>query len=84
MSEVKIYVTEYCGYCKMAERLLTEMNIEYEEIDVTHDPKQRMDLVERTGKRTVPQIFIRDEAIGGFTELKALKDSGKLAEMFPD
>lgn len=84
MSDVKIYVTEYCGYCKMAERLLTEMNIEYEEIDVTHDPEQRMALVERTGKRTVPQIFIRDESIGGYTDLKALKDSGKLAEMFPD
>jgi len=84
MSDVKIYVTEYCGYCKMAERLLTEMNIEYEEIDVTHDAEQRMELVERTGKRTVPQIFIHDQPIGGFTDLKALKDSGKLAEMFPD
>lgn len=72
MADVKIYVTEYCGYCKMAERLLTELNIAYEEIDVTHDVEQRKALVEITGKRTVPQIFIRDEPIGGYTDLKVL------------
>jgi glutaredoxin 3 len=59
------------------------MDIDYEEIDVTHDHEERMALVERTGKRTVPQIFIRDESIGGYTDLKALKDSGKLDELFP-
>ena len=81
MTEVKLYVTEYCGYCKMAERLLNEMNVDFEEIDVTHDPAERKLLVERTGRRTVPQIFIGGEPIGGFTDLKALKDSGKLNEM---
>lgn len=83
MSDIKIYVTEYCGYCKMAERLLDEMNIDFDEIDVTNDPEERKSLVDRTGKRTVPQIFIRGESIGGFTDLKALKDSGELAELFP-
>lgn len=81
MTEVKIYVTEYCGYCRMAERLLNEMNVPFEEIDVTHDPAERKMLVERTGQRTVPQIFIGGEPIGGFTNLKSLKDSGKLNEM---
>lgn len=81
MVEVKIYVTEYCGYCRMAERLLREMNVEFEEIDVTYDPEQRKELVERTGMRTVPQIFIGDQPVGGYTDLKALKDSGKLEAM---
>ena len=84
MSDVKIYVTEYCGYCKMAEHLLTEMNIPYDEIDVTYNQTQHIKLVKRTGKRTIPQIFIREKSIDGFTELKTLKNSDKLAEMFPE
>ncbi len=81
MANVKIYRTTYCPYCNMAERLFDEMGVEYEEIDVTNDPETRMKLVEETGMRTVPQIFVNGQPLGGFTDVKALRDSGKLQEL---
>lgn len=81
MSDVKIYRTQYCPYCNMAERLFDELGVEYEEIDVTHDDKKRAELVETTGMRTVPQIFIKGEPVGGYTDVRALQESGELAEM---
>jgi glutaredoxin 3 len=76
-----LYTTESCGYCRMAKRLLEERGIEYEEIDCTHEPDLRKQLVERTGRRTVPQIFINDVPIGGFDELAALDRTGELAHI---
>ena len=84
MADVKIYRTSYCPYCDMAERLFSEMGVDFEEIDVTHDDEVRKELQERTGMRTVPQIFIDDEAVGGFDDVRALKSSGKLEEMLED
>ncbi len=81
MADVKIYRTTYCPYCNMAKRLFQEMGVEFEEIDVTYDDETRHKLVERTGMRTVPQIFIDDQSVGGYTDVKALKDSGKLEEL---
>lgn len=81
MSDVKIYRTQYCPYCNMAERLFDELGVEYEEIDVTHDDEKRAELVETTGMRTVPQIFIKGEPVGGYTDVRALQKSGELAEM---
>ena len=78
MTKVKIYRTSYCPYCDMAERLFTGLGVEVEKIDVTHDPEERKRLVERTGQRTVPQIFIGDEAIGGYTDAYALHQRGEL------
>lgn len=66
----------------MAESLLDAKNVEFEKIDVTGDTDMRAELVERTGgRRTVPQIFIDGESIGGFTELRALITSGRFDEM---
>ena len=75
---VKIYTTSYCGYCRMAKALLASRKIPYEEIDVTGDSDARDWLVKETGRRTVPQIFIGDESIGGFDELAALDANGEL------
>jgi glutaredoxin 3 len=75
---VRIYTTLICPYCIRAKMLLRARGIEYEEIDVTGDRAARQWLAELTGRRTVPQIFIRDEAIGGFDELHALSRSGEL------
>ena len=80
MADVTIYRTNYCPYCDRAERLFDELGVEYEEIDVTHDQETRQELVERTGQKTVPQIFIDGEAIGGYDEARALKMSGELQE----
>ena len=81
MADVVIYRTQYCPYCDMAKRLFDEMGVEYEQIDVSNDAEERKRLVERTGQRTVPQIFINDVAVGGFTDVQALKRTGELQKM---
>lgn len=80
MKSVRVYSTSFCGYCVLAKRLLNQRGIEFEEIDVSGDHEARMSLVRATGRRTVPQIFIGDEAIGGFEELRALDRSGELGK----
>ena len=80
MLPVVVYSTLICPYCIRAKMLLKERDIPFQEIDVTSDPDKRMWLVEKTGRRTVPQIFIGDEPIGGFDELRALDKSGELAK----
>ena len=79
MSRVRVYSTLICPYCIRAKALLKSRNSPYEEIDVTGDGAARAWLVQATGRRTVPQIFIDDEPIGGFDELRALDVSGELA-----
>ncbi|MCB9527889.1 MAG: glutaredoxin 3 [bacterium] len=78
MKPVRVYTTRICGYCVAAKRLLDRKGIAFEEIDVSEDPATRHWLVTTTGQRTVPQIFIGDEPIGGFTELRGLDMSGEL------
>ena len=82
MSKVIIYRTNYCGYCDMAKRLFAQLGVEFQEIDVTSDPKMRLKLVEMTGgRRTVPQIFIDGVSIGGYTDAAALHRNGELEAM---
>lgn len=78
MAAVKVYTTRICGYCVAAKRLLKREAIEFDEIDVSNDPSSRHWLLEVSGQRTVPQIFIHDRSIGGYTELAALYRSGEL------
>jgi glutaredoxin 3 len=78
-SAVTVYTTRVCPYCIAAKRLLAQRGIPFEEIDVTADGAKRAWLAEVTGRRTVPQIFIRGEAVGGYDELVALDKGGKLS-----
>lgn len=78
MAEVIIYTTLVCPYCVRAKHLLQKKGVPYQEVDVSHDHAARMDLVQRTGRRTVPQIFINGESIGGCDELYALERAGEL------
>ena len=84
MARVQLYTTAWCGYCVRAKALLDSRGIDYDEIDVADDPTLRADLVRRTGRRTVPQIFIDGEPIGGFEELAALDASTRLADLVDD
>jgi glutaredoxin 3 len=84
MKSVRVYTTTYCAFCVAAKNLLKTKDIPYQEIDVTNEPQMRQELVQLTGRRTVPQIFIGDEAIGGFNELKALSDKGELSVKLAD
>ena len=81
MQEVTVYSTRICGYCTAAKRLLTQYGVDYKELDVSDDPETRRWLVQATGQRTVPQIFIGSESIGGFRELRALATKGDLVPM---
>jgi glutaredoxin 3 len=78
---VTIYTTRVCSYCIAAKRLLSSRGVPYQEIDVTDDDAKRAWLVEATGRRTVPQIFIGGEAIGGYDDLALLDRSGRLKAM---
>ena len=86
---VRIYTTEYCGYCVNAKRLLDKKGVAYEEIDVTDRPDLRKWLMAAANQRTVPQIFINGRPQGGFTDIAALERAGRLdpllaAEPGPD
>ena len=81
MKSVKIYTTPYCPFCVRAKRLLERKGVGYEEIDVAADDEARAALAERTGRRTVPQIFIGEVHVGGSDELYALEQEGKLDPM---
>ena len=79
MSKVLMYSTEVCPYCVRAEALLKRKGVsEIEKIRVDLDPERRLEMMERTGRRTVPQIFIGDRHVGGFDDLAALDHAGEL------
>lgn len=78
---VEIYVTNYCPYCTRAKSLLERRGIAHTTIDVTGDDEKRKWLVERTGRRTVPQIFIDGKPIGGCDDLHDLDRAGELAKL---
>ena len=80
-SQVQVYKTPYCGYCVRAVNLLRSKGIAFEEIDVSGNDAKREWLVETTGQRTVPQIFINGQSVGGYTDLAALDRAGRLDGM---
>jgi glutaredoxin 3 len=82
LAAVTMYSTGACPYCQMAERLLVSKGVaNIEKIRVDLEPAKRMAMMERTGRRTVPQIYIGDAHIGGYDELAALDRAGKLDEL---
>lgn len=78
MTEVVMYTSDYCPYCMNAERLLVSKGVSVKKIRIDLDPEQRDIMMERTGRRTVPQIFIGDRHVGGFDDLRALDLAGEL------
>ena len=81
MPRVEVYTTPMCPYCVAAKRLLDERSIPYAEVDVANDDALRAQVMERSGRRTVPQIFIDGRSIGGFEELRELDAAGELAPL---
>jgi len=78
---VLIYTTSVCPYCIRAKRVLTDKGVSFREIDVSNDPETRKYLVEASGQRTVPQIFIGGKSIGGCDDMVALDRKGLLDPM---
>lgn len=85
MAEVIIYSTAVCPYCTRAKQLLANKGVQFQEIRVDNNPKKLEEMLARSnGRRSVPQIFINDQGIGGFDELLALEQEGQLNEMLKD
>jgi glutaredoxin 3 len=81
MADVIIYSKPICPYCDRAKDLLSNKGVIFSEIRVDLDSEALQTMVEKSGRRTVPQIFINDQSVGGFDDLWALEQSGKLDEM---
>ena len=81
MAAVSMYSTGMCPFCVMAERLLVSKGVDINKIRVDLEPARRKEMMERTGRRTVPQIYIGETHVGGYDDLAALDQAGKLDEM---
>ena len=80
MSQITVYTTEPCGYCRVAKALLSKRGVAFEEINLAKDPEGRAELVRLTGMMTFPQVVIDGQSIGGYQELVAFDRAGRLAE----
>ncbi len=78
MPNIKVYSKNYCPFCDRAKALLKRKGADFTEINLEGKTEEMMALIKETGMRTVPQIFIGDEFIGGFSELSELDNQGKL------
>ena len=78
MTDIQLYSLEWCPYCIKAKALLKAKDIPYRETDVTHDREQALEMIERSGRNSVPQIFLDDEFVGGYDELRHLASTGLL------
>ena len=81
MARVRMYTTQWCGYCAAARELLRSKGVDFEDIDVDSDPAKRAEMQELSGGRTVPQVFINDEPVGGYSDIATLDEQGRLDEL---
>jgi glutaredoxin 3 len=81
MSQVVIYTTDPCSFCARVKGLLKARGVEYAEINLSRDPDGRVELAQRTGMMTFPQVIVDGELLGGFTEVQAAAESGRLDEL---
>jgi len=82
MPKITMYSTGVCPFCQMAEKLLRAKGVAaIEKVRVDLEPERRVEMMEKTGRRTVPQIYIGETHVGGFDDLSALDRAGKLDEL---
>ncbi|MEK7302914.1 MAG: glutaredoxin 3 [Pseudomonadota bacterium] len=82
MPKVIMYTTGFCPYCKMAENLLRSKGIQdIEKIRIDLEPAQRTEMMDKTGRRTVPQIYIGERHVGGYDDLTQLDREGELTAL---
>jgi glutaredoxin 3 len=80
MAKIVIYTKENCAYCRMAKEFFNTRGLSFEEIRVDDDPDKLNEMIKLTQRRTLPQIFINDKAIGGYDDLAELAKSGKISD----
>jgi glutaredoxin 3 len=81
MSEITVYSTEPCSFCARVKGMLQAHGVEYSEVNLSKDPQGRVELAGRTGMMTFPQVLIDGKLLGGFAEVQAAMESGRLEEM---
>ncbi len=79
-----MYSTRICPFCVMARRLLQRKGVRFDEVKVDEDPVRRQEMMQKTGRRTVPQLFIGEQHVGGYEELAALEHAGQLDALLRD
>jgi glutaredoxin 3 len=84
MPEILIYTSTFCPYCVMAKRLLDKKGVRYTELNVDRQSGLREEMMRKTQRRTVPQIYIGDYHVGGFDDLYALEQQKKLDALLSD
>ncbi len=81
MAEIKVYTADPCSFCRRVKGLLTARGVEFTEVNLTKDPAGRVELVQRTGMMTFPQVTLDGRLLGGYAELQAAADDGRLDEL---
>jgi glutaredoxin 3 len=81
MGQVTVYSTEPCSFCTRVKGLLASHGVQFTEVNLSRDPAGRMQLVDRTGMMSFPQVLVGDRLIGGFAELQAAAEDGRLDEL---
>jgi glutaredoxin 3 len=83
-ANIIVYTTDYCPYCVQAKQLLKRKSAAYTEVNIEHRPELRTFLIQASGQRTVPQVFINGKSIGGFSDMAALDKKGELDRMLKE
>jgi len=78
VSAIVLYVKQWCPYCQSAKRLLEQKGRAWQEIDIEAEPERRAEMIRRSGRSTVPQIWIGERHVGGYDDLAALETAGEL------
>lgn len=78
MPRIQIYLTTWCPFCQRATQLLREKGQSFEAIDIEAEPERRSEMIERSGRRSVPQVFVDTRHVGGYDDLAALDAAGQL------
>lgn len=81
MSDVTVYTTEPCSFCARVKGLLASRGVEFSEVNLAKDPEGRMQLVRETGMMSFPQVVVGGQLVGGFKEVHAAAESGRLDEL---
>ncbi|HEY1834720.1 MAG TPA: glutaredoxin domain-containing protein [Solirubrobacteraceae bacterium] len=81
MAPVTVYTTEPCSFCARVKGLLASRGVEFSEINLSKDPAGRTELAQRTGMMSFPQVLVGEELVGGFTDVQAAAETGRLDEL---
>ena len=81
MPKVIVYTKDYCAFCRHAKALLTSKGVEFEEINIEHDETLQEEVRRKSGRWTVPQVFVDDVPLGGYQEIQALDAAGELDQI---